>query len=102
MPPDLQHRTTDFFEAAFLRALGARLLDVEDSDRGCVVLDCSTISRTTLSLEVERLTRELDALKSETLSPEGLRRLYDNTVVGRLNGCYAPLRDRLLRGRRRG
>lgn len=103
---EVECATQDFFEAAFLRSLGARLLRVDGSSPGTAALDISSVTATTLSDVAGSLAREL-SLASKTLaalppgeavSPEILRRIYDNTLVGAMRGHFHVIRSRALRG----
>jgi hypothetical protein len=93
-----EYATQDFFEAAFLRSLGARLLRVDGASPGTAVLDVSEINAGTLADTAGRLARELSEATAGEVTADKLRRLYDNSCVGAMRGHFHVIRSRALRG----
>lgn len=87
-------RTPDFIHASILRALGARLVDVERGGaRVCVVLDLSGIADA-FEHNIRTLLRELeagDALDNPTAAAD---LIIANTFLGTITASHSDLKRR--------
>lgn len=101
-----ERATTDLFEAAVLRALGARLIRVDGAHPGTVHLDVAPITHRRLSGHMAGISSAFaelirsDADLDETpVDLDALDVALGNTFLGRVGQEHAALKNQVLRRR---
>ena len=101
-PPASTLKTPNLFHAAFLRALGATVVQVSagEGGHGLVELDVGAICVERIAHEADMLAAQLRQLPgSPTI--EQVEQVVGNTILGAIAQAHADLKNRILKRRPR-
>tara|TARA_Y100000310_G_C20313055_1_gene637133 strand:+ start:374 stop:676 length:303 start_codon:yes stop_codon:yes gene_type:complete len=93
--------TTDLFQAAFLKVMGATVeaIEVRTSRHGTVVLDVEGVSSERIASEGHKFAEQMESLVDPIDLPQVELRL-ENTLMASVFSEYLRLKDRILRAKR--